>query len=216
MATVKEKIKKLLALATSSNENEAKAALLKAKELMAKNKMSQYDIDDDDQKLRQIMVNDVQWTTDSGKIWMVELCRVLCENYMCSSAWNTPAGSRTHTLIVAGIGEDADICVETIKYAVDCINSKTRYLKRKYRSSMAIENSYAKGFIMGLEIAFEAQKEEHPEWGLVIVKPDEVNEFEKSLGSKNVKTKRTEFNPMAYASGQNDGMNFNTKRAING
>lgn len=38
MASIKEKIQKLLALASSPNENEAKAALLKAKELMAKNK----------------------------------------------------------------------------------------------------------------------------------------------------------------------------------
>ena len=41
-----EKIKKLLALAESPNEHEAKAALLKAKELMAEHKLSELDVKD--------------------------------------------------------------------------------------------------------------------------------------------------------------------------
>ena len=40
MANIKDKIAKLLALAESPNEAEAKAALLKARELMAKNKLT--------------------------------------------------------------------------------------------------------------------------------------------------------------------------------
>ena len=39
MSDVKDKIAKLLALAESPNENEAKAALLKARELMAQHKL---------------------------------------------------------------------------------------------------------------------------------------------------------------------------------
>lgn len=40
MTDIKDKIAKLLALAESPNEAEAKAALLKARELMAKNKLT--------------------------------------------------------------------------------------------------------------------------------------------------------------------------------
>lgn len=39
MSDVKDKIAKLLALAESPNENEAKAALLRARELMAEHKL---------------------------------------------------------------------------------------------------------------------------------------------------------------------------------
>ena len=39
MADIREKIAKLLALATSPNEQEAREALLKARELMAKHKL---------------------------------------------------------------------------------------------------------------------------------------------------------------------------------
>lgn len=45
MATnIKDKIAKLLALAESPNENEAKAALLKARELMAEHKLRPEDV----------------------------------------------------------------------------------------------------------------------------------------------------------------------------
>ena len=41
MENYKEKIKKLLALSESSNEHEAKAALLKAKQLMIEHKITE-------------------------------------------------------------------------------------------------------------------------------------------------------------------------------
>lgn len=42
----KEKIRKLLALAESPNENEAKLALLKARQLMAEHKLSEAEVKD--------------------------------------------------------------------------------------------------------------------------------------------------------------------------
>ena len=44
MNNIQDKIAKLLALAESPNENEAKLALLKARKLMAKHKLSEKDI----------------------------------------------------------------------------------------------------------------------------------------------------------------------------
>ena len=80
MASVREKIEKLLALATSPNENEARAALLKAKELMAKNKLTEADFEDaKKQKLKTFKCEDVTWTTDSGRVWMTRLCKLICD-----------------------------------------------------------------------------------------------------------------------------------------
>ena len=42
---IKDRIQKLLALSVNPNENEAKAALLKAQELMAKHKLSMADFE---------------------------------------------------------------------------------------------------------------------------------------------------------------------------
>lgn len=217
MANIREKIEKLLALATSPNEHEAKAALLKAKELMAKNKLTEADFEDlKKQELKTFKCEDITWTTDSGRIWMAKLCKLICDEYLCVAAWNTMRGTRTHTLVITGMEEDLEVCKSVIGYAVGFVEGQIEHLQRKYRRQdpKAIANSYAEGFILGLEMAFEEQKEEHPEWGLVVVKPEEVKGYEESLGSKSVKTKKSDFNPLAYMKGQTDGQNFNTKKVI--
>lgn len=217
MADIKDKIKKLLALAESPNENEARAALLKARELMAKNKLSEADFENKEVKLERIVTN-IKWTTDSGNIWMAKLCTVIADNYLCSAAWQTPRGGRTHTLIITGMGDDAELCKTVIEYAVGFVNGAIKKAQRRSagKDARTVAKSYAEGFILGLEIAFDEQKEEHPEWGLVVVKPKEVQDFEDGLGQKNIKTQRTGFDPLAYMKGQNDGMAFNAQRVLAG
>ena len=216
MADIREKIKKLLSLATSANENEARDALLKAKELMAKNKLSEDDFEEAKAGIVHNMYNNVKWTTDSGKIWMATLCRVLAENYCCVSSWGTPRGTRTHVLMLSGCKDDVELCGSAIEYAVEFICSKVKILKRRYprQSDRTIESSYANGFICGLEIAFEEQKEEHPEWGLVVVKSEELRDWEDTLSTRNVTTKATPMDALAYMSGQTDGMKFNMRKII--
>jgi len=215
MADIKERIQKLLSLATSPNENEAKAALLKAKELMAKHKLTDADFKKEDE-LVHLLCEDVEWTTDSGKIWLVKLCTLIADNYLCTASWQTKKGTRTHTLVITGLSEDANICKEVMGYAIGFVESRVDYLQRKRRDvdGKTVANSYATGFTLGLEIAFEMQKDEHPEWGLVVVKPQEVNDYEQELGNRNVKTKKTGFDPASYMKGQVDGKNFNAQRVL--
>lgn len=215
MANIKEKIQKLLSLATSPNENEARAALLKAKELMAKHKLTDADFKKEDE-LVYLLCEDVEWTTDSGKIWMVELCTLIADNYLCTASWRTTKGTRTHTLMITGLSEDANVCKEVMGYAIGFVENQIRIQQRKRKDldGKTVASSYAKGFILGLELAFDAQKEEHPEWGLVVVKPQEVSDYEQSLSNRNVKTKKVGFDPLAYMRGQQDGQNFNAKRVL--
>lgn len=215
MVDIKDKIKKLLALAQSPNENEAKAALLKAKELMAKHKMSDADFETEDHKLVHLTCDDVKWTTDSGDIWLTDLCKILADNYCCVASWSHMKGHRTYSLIITGMNDDAELCKEVVKYAVGFVNGAIKIMERRSRSDRrVVANSYAKGFIEGLQAAFEEQKQEHPEWGLVVVKPQEVIDHENSLGNRNVKTKKVEFDPLAYLRGQNDGMNFDIQKVL--
>lgn len=217
MASIKDKIKKLLALGGSPNENEARDALLKAKELMAKYKMSEAEFEEKDLKINSVTCNNVKWTTDSGNIWMAALCKTLCDNYCCSAAWSIAQGTRTHVLVITGLGDDVTVCKEICEYAVGFVLGQIKILQRKYSGdSKSIAKSYADGFVLGLEMAFEEQKEQHQEWGLVVSKPQEVQDYERSLGSKNVRTRRTSFDPLAYLKGQNDGKAFNAKKVLAG
>lgn len=217
MASIKEKIQKLLALGTSPNENEARAALIKAKELMVRHKLTEADFEDvKKQDLKTFKCKDISWTTDSGKMWMVKICKLICDEYLCVSAWSTKRGTRTHTLVITGMEDDLDVCKSVIEYAVGFVEGTIKHLQNRHRmlDPKTVANSYAEGFIIGLEMAFAEQKQEHPEWGLVVVKPEEVKKYEDTLGSKSVKCREAGFDPLAYAKGQNDGQNFTTKKVI--
>lgn len=216
MADIKDKIKKLLSLATSPNENEARDAMLKARALMAKNKLSEADFVDKDPELVHLECKDATWTTDSGNIWMTNICKLLCDNYCCASSWRTPKGSRTHTLVITGFRDDAEICKSVVEYAIGFVLGQIRILQRKNltKDGRTIAASYAQGFAMGLEFALEEQNEQ--EWGLVLVKPDEVNEYERGLGSRNVRTRKVTIDQLSMMRGQNDGMRFTKMRALQG
>lgn len=217
MSDIKEKIRKLLNLASSPYEGEAMAALLKAKELMAKHKLTEADFEEaKKQEMVHLQVDDIKWTTDSGEVWVASLCGLIAENYCCVTCWFTPRKTRTHILQITGMQEDAELCTEVIKYAVGFVRGAVKDLQIRYRREdpKSIMMSYAKGFTQGLELAYEDQKEEHPEWALVVVKPEEVKQFEEGLGTKSVRTHQTAFNPTAHLQGFNDGREFNPQRVL--
>ena len=212
---IKDRIRKLLRLAESPNENEARAALLKAKELMAAHKLNEADfIEKEEAELVHLECTAAKWTTDSGNLWIASLCQLICEEHLCVAAWSTPARTRTHTLIITGLREDAELCKEIIEYAVGFVRGRTKKLARRHADDRAAINSYGMGFTVGLKLAYEEQKEEHPEWGLVVVEPSEVRDYKEGLETKEVKTRKSNFNPLAYAQGQMDGQDFNSRKAI--
>lgn len=214
---IKDKIKKLLALSTSSNENEAKAALLKAKKLMMENKLTEDDINKKETELVHIHMPNIKWTTDSGNVWMVDLCDVIAGNYLCTVAWCTPPSSRTHSLYLTGLKDDAEICSKIIEFAVNVVNEniKKQVRRYKYTDSKTVRHSYARGFTCGLKAAFDEQREDHAEWGLVEVKSEKIREYERSLGSKSVRThENSNINNNAYTNGVDDGMKFNARRIL--
>lgn len=214
---IRDKIKKLLALATSPNENEAKAALLKAKKLMMEHKISETEVQGlEEQKLIHLQCDGIRWTTDSGEIWITSLANLIADNHLCSCSWFTPKGKRTHILYIHGLGTDVELCKSVIEYAVGFVRGRIKIEQRRRVTSdpKAVAASYARGFILGMELMYDEQKDEHPEWGLVVSKPQEVDEYMKSLGERNVRTRKTEFDPLAYMVGQNDGRQFNAQRVL--
>lgn len=213
---IKDKIRKLLALGTSPNENEAKAALLKAKKLMIDNKLTEEDFQEKSLELVHLHSEEVAWTTDSGDVWIVDLANLLANNYLCAVSWVTPHKTRTHKLSVNGLENDAKICMSAIEYAVGFVRGQIKIQQRKYKilDGRTVAKSYADGFILGMEIAFDEQKEKNPEWALVEVKPEKVQEYQDSLSVKSIRTKQTSIDPTVRAKGINDGMEFNQRKVI--
>lgn len=220
--SMKEKIANLLALSQSPNENEAKAALLKARELMAKHKLTEAELGD---KKEQI-VKDVRTSVTFSKRrdpWIANLCTVIGENYCCKVYRAYTQGKQTQTVCFIGLEEDVGICTEIFTYAVDCVHSGIKRIKKENRREPSgyvkiLCDSYGYGFATGVLDAFSGQQEEHKdEWGLVLTVPKAVIDASGHLENK-------EFNARAqdqilrdgYEKGYADGERFNPSRRLTG
>lgn len=83
-ADYKDKIRKLLALAESPNEHEAKAALLKARELMAEHKLTEVGLKDVEKQPVENILTDITCSKRRNP-WVIRLSVVIGENYCCKS-----------------------------------------------------------------------------------------------------------------------------------
>lgn len=212
----REKIKKLLALAESPNEHEARAALLKARELMAEHKIKEEDLQDTAN--RKVNIVKTKHTCSKRKNpWVVDVATVIGENYCCQAVYSHKYGKQTNTIEFIGLDEDIDICIMVFNYAMDCALSQIKRIEEDndcyYKGYVRrLCNSYGKGFAIGLITAFEEQNEQkadETEWGLVLQMPQEVKDATAGI-------KQRDFNPMSadsisskeFMNGYMDGTEF--------
>lgn len=210
----KDKIKRLLALSESSNEHEAKSALLKAKELMAKHKISEVDLENiKNKKVKKVAT---RFTCSKRReAWMINLSAVIGQNFCCQAVrlhrWN----EQTNTICFVGLEDDIDACIAVYDYAVCCardgikkIKKETEGYSREYRKRLC--DGYGFGFSSGVERAFERQKEnDETGWALVMVIPAEVAEATKDLGHHDFKgAAQEQMSRRAYCEGYEDGEKF--------
>ena len=223
MKDYREKIKKLLALAESNNEHEARAALLKAKELMAEYKIEEVDLIDAKNKKVKRVTTQFEYTK-RGEWWIGSLAEIIAENYCCRSAGNCFKGAQKRRVIFIGLEDDVDICAKIFEYAVDTARSCGKsYLKKlckrgnyTFAEKNKIKNSYAYGFTKGVKDAFIEQKSMNETgWGLVMVVPKEVNDacmnfrVDRYVGKRSIYSDVRDF-------GREEGRKFNpTKRLSN-
>ena len=110
----KDKIRKLLALAESPVEAEAKAALLKARKLMAEHKLSEAELEEGNAQC----VKDVQTGITASKRrdpWMIDLSAVIGENYCCKAYRGKLHGRQIQHIGFIGLEDDVEVCVEVFK-----------------------------------------------------------------------------------------------------
>lgn len=207
---IKDKIAKLLALAESPNENEAKLALLKARELMAEYKLRPDEIkrEKGEKVVRDIL--DIICTAMTNP-WAAALVQVVAEHYCCRAYLNkSRPGSRTAAVGLVGLEDDFEIAKRISIYAYDCVMSAIKRDIRKtpgdppgtYREKC---NAYGWGFVLGVKEAFEKQDEEKQEWGLVMVVPKAVDESMSDMGKAKafgrVETGHSEYGVRGYRDG---------------
>lgn len=219
----REKIKKLLALSESSNEHEAKSALLKAKKLMAEHKIAEIDLKDIDKK-KVIHTTTEFRCSKRREAWMIGLATTIAENFCCQSYRTKVYNKQLSTICFVGFEDDIEACTEIFKYAVDCIRNGITDLKKE---SVNYSKEYTKhlcdgygfGYVQGIKKAFEVQKsQDETGWGLIMTVPKEVSdETAEMRHEKFTSSSMEQMSARGFAIGKEDGKKFDpgTKLAAN-
>lgn len=216
----KDKIRKLLALAESPNEHEARAALLKARQLMAEHKLTEAELKDPVKQEVKNVKTDITCSKRKNP-WIVPLSAVIGENYCCKGYRTHGYGAQTQSIGFVGFEEDVDICVSIFQYAVDCVLSEIKRIKKEnacYNTSYGkrLCDSYGYGFVRGLTAAFEEQQKQNESgWGLVLVTPKEVLKETENWGKQKFEAQaQRRIEGDAYAEGFSHGKQFKPERRI--
>lgn len=202
-----EKVKKLFALSTSSNENEAQIALLKAQQLLAKYKLEMKDVKEKEQEAL-IMRTAVTFRRARYKSY---LARVIANNFCCDSfcfKYN-----RTNRVCFVGMKDDLQLVVPMYQYALKVISYNVNHIKGEYKkqgvSTVNIDSDYGLGFTIGLRQKFEKQKQADKTVALAIVMPKPV---EDKLNSMKFSKSNYHFKGISrkevYSHGIEDGKHF--------
>lgn len=220
---IRERIAKLLALAESDYEAEAKAALLKARELMAEHKLRPKECVLTERAVVK-KENVGIFYTQRKYHWAEWLGKIVAEHYCCKAYHTVTKGRQTCENGLIGLEEDFAVCKNILIYAFEFCKKKADEIFKQhsdmftasYRRSLA--EAYGDGFCAGLMQAYQAQdKEKKQEWGLVLVTPQPVLDLVAKLTEDKKKYKLASFDgARAYYGrlGLEDGKKFDPTHRI--
>ena len=206
-----EKIKRLLALGDENKNDadaEAKAAMLKAQELMAKYDISIEECEEQEGPEYAHEICEHKW----DYAYRIPLASVLAKNFRCMTY------NKGKRIVFMGHPSDAKICRATFEYAYQFIQKRGNQIYNKRYTmgypTKGVFNSYANGFIVGLKEAFDVQCTALA----IITPPDVISHFEEI--SKDWSTKQSKSIDVndyeVYKEGRKDGKSFMDKDKLPG
>ena len=210
-----DKIEKLLALAGSDNENEAKSAMVKAQELMAKYEIDRERVQGKEHEERAVIYLSGGPFKDE---WINMVATVIAENFRCRcitvQRWGTGGSFRVRFY---GYEEDAEICINIFNYAVKVVRKRFVTLRAIYAEAgknfrRNEKMNYIAGFCQGLDRNFEEQKKQSQSFALALVTPEAVNRYVNELPgvvlNETFKYERNRENALLRRTGYVDGKAF--------
>jgi hypothetical protein len=185
---IADKVKKLLNLASSDVEEEARTAMLKAQALMAAHDLSMEQVsafDGDGNRDRRggrdhepVVEHTLEKPVRTIQYWQKLLTTVITENFRCACVYRS-YGNGSRDIVIIGTPADVEVCRETLTFSFhSAINCWSRYRTtrtfRNRRSLEAAKRDYMIGFARGLRDAFAAQVKEK---AIVLVRPGKVDAY---------------------------------------
>ena len=219
MSTLKDRIKKLLAMAASNSEHEAKIAMLKARTLMAQHKLTYAEVDPQISKIEERETRHA--ATKQRDYWKISLAETIASKYSCVALTERKHGSKTYHIVFTGYDKDLEICCEVYDFAAGFADNRIKDLYKALKDSgcdatttRKMGNGYGFGFARGVRDAFKQQDEEQEFVALVLRIPDELQEQTDSLATVDTTPGKKSIDLGALAEGYKDGRNFSPNRII--
>lgn len=223
LKAVIEKIKKLFALSSSSNEHEASLSLQRAKEMMLRYNVEEKDlvevediIEVDINVSNRFNIHNTTLAVHVGKAFNIKPLLI-----------KTKTGYHKVDQKIRFIGATSDIAVGTYVYSylLNIIDTKAndyfemiRYSKDKWSPSGAkkVRSDYSYGFVSGVSKNLETIQKEREvsnpyevqvEKALVVVKNAKIDDYIKNnVGKTKTVNRKLSYDRNAYASGQEAGV----------
>lgn len=180
------------------SENEAKAAALKAQELIAKYNL---DLSQDSGEKVNYKLLEAEHPNNNG--YRGTLASIVAPNFRCKAIY---LGTQVNFF---GRDGDVDTCVSVFNYLYKTMRTngcrQERLARKEGKSARGVANCYWTGFMRGLKDEFGAQSK-----ALVIIVPEDVkNKFKErfpSTGFSNrMGVRQTGYDKSAYDRGYSDG-----------
>jgi uncharacterized protein DUF2786 len=204
-----EKIKKLLALANSSNEHEAALAAAHAQRLLSEHNLGMADIEASHKPDKADKIEMEAAKTLSK--WMRHLSAGVCNAFDCQAIHHPATGMLTFI----GVGADAQVAAYTFTYLVRTVRKLcSTYMKLHVSDTIAGRNralrrqSYCLGLVSTITERLGEQKVYTPvtTGALVPVKEALIKQAIIEIGSiRTMRSRRSCIHSDAYFKGQNDG-----------
>lgn len=219
-----DRIKKLLALSKSPNENEAAAALAKAMEICSEHDISIGDVEAIPQD-ETIEHKDICAMRQKTPAWEMQLsnglarlfgCRVLITGYI-------EYGVKVSKLQFVGYTSDVEICTYVYEYLKRQVSRMTKeHIKTKIFRKRTTKEHYRECYLEGIVMAvlykarqvYEKQHSNDQTPGLIVSRGALIDKYLNELGGDYHDIKHSRKNKSAVAAGIMDGSKVNLHRGM--
>lgn len=222
---VKDKIKKLLALSQDNpSDAEGYAAFQKAQELMVRYKLEKSDVTEEEKAECVQRKTTLKYGTRSSDHYLNDLAAIIAKHFCCINYLSTIRGTQSHHICFMGMEDDVDIAEEILHaanthiirgynkvYYDTCKVYGMDYLHAKYFNPL--KTGYIDGYLDGFKSAMDAQRAQNEEWGLVLVVPQEAQQFKMNLNKVSYGGDNLVDNSY-YDQGYEDGSSFQRHKKL--
>lgn len=215
------KVSALLAIVEDhSNDHECQIALLKAREMMSKYEIQISQVSEFSSKENVQEISTGVDFTARYTMWKLALARMMSKYHRCMILMSGKYRKSTRVISFVGEGADAELLSKIYSKVVQFINAHIWSLHESLSFETARVryihgDSYAKGFIDGLEQQYIEQNKRDPGMALMVITPDSVIKHMNKYDAISLESSAPDLlATLEYSQGYQDGYEYTDMERI--